>query len=101
MSALEEIRNERLKKLELLKEKGIDPYRATTTRTHTIAEADGRFDELAASGEQVTLAGRVMVVRGQGAILFADLQDGTGKFQAVVKEDTLAADSFALFRDAV
>lgn len=101
MSALEEIRNERLKKLKLLEDRGIDPYRATTSRTHTVAEVLASFPELEANSERVTLAGRVMTVRGQGAILFADFFDGSGKFQAVVKEDTLAGDWFTLFRDAV
>jgi lysyl-tRNA synthetase class 2 len=42
-----------------------------------------------------------MVVRGQGAILFVDLQDGTGKLQVVLKSDVLSADTFQLFKDAV
>ncbi len=101
MSALDEIRNERLKKLGLLREKGINPYQAVSARTHTVADALQAFQNLEASGERVTIAGRIMTVRGQGAILFVDFSDGTGKFQAVVKEDTLTALDFALFRDAV
>jgi lysyl-tRNA synthetase class 2 len=101
MSALDEIRNERLKKLNLLKERGIDPYRATTKRTHTIEKALNSFQAIEREGSLITLAGRVLTVRGQGAILFSDFADGTGKFQAVFKEDTLDADAFALFKDAV
>lgn len=101
MSALDEIRNERLKKLNLLRERGIDPYRATTNRTHTVGEALSAFGGLETSGESIVLAGRVLTVRGQGAILFTDFMDGTGKFQAVFKEDTLDADTFTLFKDAV
>ncbi len=98
---LEEIRAERLKKLNLLTERGIDAYPATTSRTHTVVEALGAFELLSTQETVVTLAGRVLVVRGQGAILFIDIQDGTGKFQAVLKSDVLSEDVFSLFRDVV
>jgi lysyl-tRNA synthetase, class II len=101
MSALDEIRGERLKKLALLEARGINPYPAQTNRTHSIAEVRTNFDALVAGGEVVTLAGRLMIVRGQGAILFADIQDGGGKFQAVLKSDVIDADTFALFKETV
>ena len=44
MSALDEIRAERLKKLALLKEKGFNPYPAKTNRTHTIEEVVDSFE---------------------------------------------------------
>lgn len=101
MSALDEIRSERLKKLNLLKEKGINPYQALSHRTHTVAEVLSSFGALEGGGEKVVLAGRVLTIRGQGAILFADFMDGMVKFQAVIKEDTLSTDAFGLFRDTV
>ncbi len=101
MSALDEIRAERLKKLAILESKGIDAYPPTTARTHTISAALASFEALSTSGEVVTLAGRVLVVRGQGAILFMDVQDGTGKFQAVLKEDEIESSIFELFKDVV
>ncbi len=101
MSALDEIRGERLKKLNILKERGYDAYPATTKRTHTITDALTAFDTLSQSNETVTLVGRVLITRGQGAILFVDIQDGTGKFQAVLKGDEIDAEKFTLFKDVV
>ncbi len=101
MSALDEIRAERLKKLNILKERGYDAYPATTKRTHTISDALTAFDTLSESNETVTLVGRVLITRGQGAILFVDIQDGTGKFQAVLKGDEIDAEKFSLFKDVV
>ena len=101
MSALDEIRAERLKKLTILTNRGINPYPATTNRTHTIKDALLSFDTLSSTLESVTLVGRVLVIRGQGAILFFDFQDGTGKFQAVFKEDEVPAEKFSLFSDVV
>ncbi len=98
---LEEIRAERLKKLALLQERGIDPYPATTVRTHTIKGIQDAFSSLVDVGTVVTLAGRVLVTRGQGAIVFGDITDGTGKFQMVLKGDVLNADVLELFKDVV
>lgn len=100
-AALDEIRAERLKKLNILKEKGIDPYPATTNRTHTVSEAFAAFDNLSSENKEITIAGRILIIRGQGGILFSDIQDGTGKFQVVLKEDEMDAEVFSLFKDTV
>ena len=42
-----------------------------------------------------------MAIRGQGAILFVVLDDGTDKFQSVFKKDTLPEAIFTLFTSAV
>ncbi len=101
MSALDEIRAERLKKLSILKERGIDPYPAVSYRTHMVADVVADFGALSEAGTSVTIAGRVLVKRGQGSILFVDILDGTGKFQVVLKSDVLDADTFSLFKDVV
>lgn len=101
MSALDEIRAERLKKLQILKDRGINPYPATTSRTHAIATMLESFESFVASGEEITLAGRVLITRGQGAIVFLDFDDGSGKFQAVFKEDVMDSSLFALFKEVV
>ncbi len=99
MSSIEEIRAERLKKLNILTERGINPYPSKTNRTHTIVEAITSFELLAKHEAVVILAGRIMVMRGQGAILFVDVLDGTGRFQVVLKEDEIDTDSFTLFKE--
>ncbi len=101
MSGLDEVRAERIKKLTILKERGIDPFVAKVDRTHTIALALGNFDALVAGEVTVTVVGRVMVIRGQGAIMFMVLKDASGTIQAVFKEDSIDADSFTLFKDTV
>ena len=101
MSSLEEIRAERLKKLQILKDKGINPYLSTVNRSHDISTLLENFTNLETAKEIITVVGRVMVVRGQGAIMFVVLQDGTGKFQAVFKEDAIPVELFQLFKDTV
>ncbi len=102
MSSIEEIRNERLKKLSILEDNGINPYPATTNRTHTISEAINSFGVFTKFNKKIfVLAGRVLVRRGQGSILFVDFKDGSGSFQAVLKGDEMASELFQLFKDTV
>lgn len=101
MSGLDEVRNERIKKLELLKAKGINPYPGKVNRTHEIGQVLSDFSNLETNKTIVTIAGRVMVVRGQGAIMFVVLQDASGRLQAVFKEDVIPAELFTLFKDVV
>jgi len=101
MSGLEEVRSERLKKLEILKAHGLNPYPGKVHRTYIISEVLEQFETLESKATPVTIAGRVMVVRGQGAIMFAVIQDASGKFQAVFKEDEMDAKIFSLFNETV
>ena len=99
MSSIDEIRDARIKKLELLKEKGINPYPAESKRELTLKEAIEKFDDLEKKAEIKWLAGRVMSIRGQGAIIFITLNDGTGHFQALLKKDSMSEEKFNLFNE--
>ncbi|MCF7815595.1 MAG: lysine--tRNA ligase [Candidatus Pacebacteria bacterium] len=101
MSAIEEIRAERVRKLKILTDHGYEAYPATTARTHSILNAFESFEELSTGSVEVVLVGRVLITRGQGAIVFLDFEDGTAKFQAVFKEDTMDPADFALFKSVV
>ncbi len=101
MASLEELRAERLKKLAALKEAGILAYPVESGATNTLSEASEDFKALAKKGKNITLAGRVMGLRGQGAIIFFDLDDGTGKFQALIRKDELPESERELFASTV
>lgn len=101
MASLEELRHTRIQKIEKLKAFGMDPYTADSFRTHTISETVAQFEVLSQKGETVTLAGRVMTLRGQGGLLFYNFTDGTGTFQGMVKKEELAEDLFTLFAEAI
>ena len=89
MSSLEEIRSARLRKIEILKSKGIDPYPASAPRDFALSEVKENFKDFEYGGKEFSVAGRVMAIRGQGAILFAVLFDGTEKMQVIIKKDEL------------
>ncbi|MEK9185026.1 MAG: OB-fold nucleic acid binding domain-containing protein, partial [Patescibacteria group bacterium] len=101
MSSLEELKETRLKKLELLKKSGINPYPSKVPRTFCLFDAKENFLDYEKKEKEISLAGRIMAIRGQGAILFIVLYDGKGKFQAVFKKDEIDEKIFKLFIDTV
>jgi lysyl-tRNA synthetase class 2 len=98
--SLEQVRADRLAKLHLLQEKGINPYPAQNNRTHTIQDFLDAYGELEESKKEVTLAGRIMSVREHGALMFVDLFDGTAKTQIYIERETMGEELFELLRNA-
>ncbi len=86
---LEDILKERLKKKAELEKLGYDVYPARVKRTHLIADAVRSFGALAKTKRNIFIVGRVMGMRMQGAIGFADLADASGKIQIFFKKDNL------------
>ncbi|MFC2060684.1 lysine--tRNA ligase [Chloroflexota bacterium] len=102
-SRLESIAQQRLEKLERLRERGIDPYPRRYQRTHTTQEAINLLKESTASEQpqtaeeikvsglkpsapSVTVAGRITARRKMGKIVFMDLRDSSGKIQLLCGE---------------
>ena len=101
MASIEEIRSARLKKLETLIDKGINPYPTTARRDLPVEKAINEFGELEKSYESRYMVGRIMSLRDQGKIIFFDFDDGTGRFQAFLKKgEPLSGESFELFQNA-
>ncbi|MBI1298193.1 lysine--tRNA ligase [bacterium] len=79
----------RIQKLDGLRAAGIDPYPARVKRTHTIAEARASYDPEGSNETVFSIVGRVKSIRVMGKASFADLEDGTGRLQILVRRDTL------------
>lgn len=94
---LEDIINHRKVKLQNITVAGMDPYPATTERTHTNTEALEQFDAL--QSQTVVLVGRIRSMRGMGKLLFLHIDDGLGRIQVLVKSDDIGEDKFAFFID--
>ena len=87
-------REARLEKLAALRAAGIDPYPAQSHRTHTAAETLAHFDALQSEGQEITLTGRLVLLREMGKSAFAHLEDGTARIQIYFKQDTIGEDAF-------
>ncbi|MBR3386583.1 lysine--tRNA ligase [Candidatus Saccharibacteria bacterium] len=86
---LDDYRNERLRKLAELKERGIDPYPSKSQRNTKIVEVVTHFDEK--QGQEVCVAGRIVAIRSFGKLVFLKLRDESGEVQIFMKatgEDT-------------
>jgi len=100
MASIDEIREARLAKLKILKEKGIDAYPVTAHQDITCLKAVKDFEALSTSGESYYMVGRILSLRAQGKIIFITFDDGTGRFQALLKSgEPLNEETFKLFED--
>lgn len=101
MSSLEEIRESRIKKLKLFEERGLNPYPSDSKRELSLREAIDDFENLESNKEAKWIAGRVMSIRGQGAIVFVTFYDGTASFQGLLKKDILGHEKLGFWSEAV
>lgn len=101
MSSIDEIRGLRIKKLELLKAKGLNPYPAESKKELSLKEAVENFETLEKNKDSKWIAGRIMSLRGQGAIIFITLNDGTALFQGLLKKDILGDEKFDFWNEVV
>ncbi len=88
---MKELRDERLRKLEEIKNLGLDPYPAKTERTVMTAEIINHFDEM--EGKTVSVAGRIAGIRKFGKLAFIVLRDFSGKIQLFITAKDLAETS--------
>ncbi len=90
MPTLDELRKSRLEKLKKLSDRGVTAYPPETGEKIAVVEARKK------DGNTVTIAGRIMAIRGHGKIFFLDLRDTTDRMQVVCKADVMEASSFSL-----
>jgi lysyl-tRNA synthetase class 2 len=95
----DQLRQERLRRLERLREQGINPYASGYSRTHLAAELQQLYRELPASSETqdvVRVCGRIMNERNTW--MFVDLFDESGRIQLFCPRDRLAPESLRQLR---
>ena len=101
MSSIDEIKDARIKKLELLKKRGYEAYPVDSKREISLKVAVDDFENLEKNKEIKWIAGRIMSIRGQGAIIFITLNDGTGTFQSLLKKDVIGDEKFNFWSEVV
>jgi lysyl-tRNA synthetase class II len=69
MTTLADYRDERLRKLEEIRARGIDPYPAKSHRNTKISTILNHFDEK--DGQEVVVAGRIMAIRSLANLLLS------------------------------
>ena len=88
-----EYRENRLASMRALQELGFTPY----GRAYPHADLKA-VREAYAENQEVTVAGRLLMIRRMGKMNFATLNDGTDHFQLIFKRDELSERLFAGFK---
>ena len=84
----------RLATLERIRGQGVDPYPVGFERTGSCADvvrAHGGLGAGQRSGDEVALAGRVILIRNHGGVVFVTLRDWSGDLQLILDRDGLGA----------
>lgn len=89
-----EYRQQRIKNMEGLRELGYEPFGRAFKRSGSLAELRESFEE----GREVSAAGRLTTIRDMGKSIFADISDGSDRFQIYVQKKALGDDAFAAFK---
>lgn len=99
MSTSDEIRQNRIEKLNKLQGSGINAYPIEIKRTHEIKKVLEDFKSLSAKEEEVILVGRIRTIRTHGGLTFIDFEDGTGKIQGFLAKDKMGEKNYQFFLD--
>lgn len=99
MATIDEIRDNRIKKLNKLKIQGINPFPMEVKRTHTIFEVLDKFSELSKQEEEIYLVGRIRSQRGHGKASFLNIEDGTGSIQGLIRADGVGSSGYEFYNE--
>ncbi|HEX6559207.1 MAG TPA: OB-fold nucleic acid binding domain-containing protein, partial [Longimicrobiales bacterium] len=89
--------DDRLKKLEQLRERGIEPFAYSYHVTHSSDDAKALFsDDENAEVVTVQVAGRLVALRAHGKTTFAHLSDRSGRIQLYFRKDELGEDAYGV-----
>ena len=87
---IDDYRNERLRKLEEIRQLGIDPYPAKSFRTTKISPIISDFEKY--NDQTVTIAGRIVAIRSFGKLAFVKVRDISGEVQIFMTQKDLEDD---------
>ncbi len=90
-------REDRLRKLSILQEKGINPYPAKVKRKIEIAKLKEKFDDYLEKKKNIRIVGRLMAKRSHGNLSFCHLQDGSDKIQIALSKKEVGASAYKNF----
>ncbi|MFP3937431.1 MAG: lysine--tRNA ligase [Phycisphaerae bacterium] len=94
---LEKVQADRKNKLQQIRELGIDPYGGRYDSAEPVADVVERFDD---EGDQQTAdaAGRLMLMRDMGKLIFAHIRDESGQMQICLRKNALDEQTWKLVK---
>lgn len=103
----EAVRAIRLKKVEELRSKGLEPFAYSWDRTHTANQLQelykhlGNGEESNTDSDCVSIAGRIVARRAFGKLVFLTLRDDSGTIQLYCEKERLINDQFDQLKNLV
>ncbi|KAK8506338.1 hypothetical protein V6N12_034074 [Hibiscus sabdariffa] len=103
----EAVRAIRLKKVEQLRSKGLEPYGYKWDRSHSARELQEIYkdlnngEELDGESHHVSIAGRIVARRAFGKLAFLTLRDDSGTIQLYCEKERLLNDQFEQLKTLV
>ncbi|UVS76654.1 lysine--tRNA ligase [Actinokineospora fastidiosa] len=92
----------RREKRERMLAAGVSPYPVEVPRTHSLAEVRAAYSDLpadTATGDKVSVVGRVMFLRNTGKLCFATLREGDGtELQAMLSLNNVGEDALSAWK---
>ena len=102
MERLQELRRQRLLKLQEVKDLNVNPYPYSYTVTNYVQDLVQKHASLLPGQEnrdvEVSLAGRLSALREHGKSKFGNLQDSSGKIQIYLRQDIVGEENFNFFK---
>ncbi len=92
---LHELLQVRRRKMEALKENGIEPFGKKFEADHYSTDVIENFEQL--EGKKVTIAGRLVSIRSHGKAAFAHLQDYKGQVQIYIRQDQVGPEKYEIY----
>ena len=93
------LEQQRLGKIDRLRQAGIDPFPRRIERTHKLHEAIAAYEnDPENEGIEVTVCGRLVSARDMGKTVFAHLADEDGRLQLFVRREAIGEESHRVFR---
>jgi len=88
------LQENRIAKLQKIRALGIEPFGHRFEKTHSLAQIRSSYSEQAAESA-IRAAGRIILLRSMGKLIFATIRDATGDIQICLRKDDMP-DDFAL-----
>jgi lysyl-tRNA synthetase class 2 len=93
----------RLEKIERMRAQGVNPYPTRANLTHTTRQALEAFQTAEANSTPepvtVTIAGRLRAMRPMGKLIFAHIEDGSGRIQLLLRLNELGEEKLKVMRE--
>jgi len=91
------VEEDRLRNVELLRARGIEPYGRRFPDALSVGEAAAQYQE-GKTDKRVRTAGRITALRLHGKAAFLDLRDGTGRIQVYIRKDAVGDEAYEVFK---